>query len=311
MQEAEYATALEPGERFDPEDQPDPEKRERERNLLEAGATPEQLKWWRAKAGNKSLEEMDQEFPHDPDLCFLVSGRQFFDKAKVESFVLGAQEPVDVREVRRSGAHGELRIWQRPRPGKRYVVSVDPSEGTGKDRGVATVWERGTGKHCATLAGQFKPSELATEAAALGYEYGTAVLAVERNNHGHAVLQELEREDRPGQGTKKRYPRIFRDHDHAVGWISSDVSRSEALSDLDRVIRSGDWTTPDVETARELRTFVVGKRGKAEARKGCWDDLVLSSAIAHDVLRRKGGDDGGRPKAPRPVTVHHESVGIG
>jgi len=310
LMEAEYAVKLDPGEMVDPEDQPDVEKRERERQLVEIGATKEQLKWWRMKARGKGLEEMDQEYPHDPDLCFIVSGRQYFDKVRVEAMVVAAREPVERWEVRRSGAMGEVRIWRRAEPKRRYCVSVDPSEGVGRDRGVATVWERGTGRHVATFAGQIKPAELAREAVKLGELYNGATIVVERTNHGHAVLAELEREDRVGEGPKRRYPRIFRDQDGKLGWLSSEVSRTEALSDLDRAIRDDTWSTPDVELARELRTFVVGKRGRAEARRGAKDDLVLAAAIGYDAVRRRGEDEP-RARAPRPITIDPDARGIG
>ena len=310
--ESEYSLPLAPGEVMDPEDQPDTEKRERERQLIDAGSTQEQLKWWRRKAQGKGLEEMDQEFPHDPDLCFIVSGRQYFDKQKVEGFVVNAEEPIVRLEVRRPGAFGELRVWRRFDPRRRYCVVADPSQGVGRDRGAIQVWERGTGRHCATLVGQLKPSELAREAARLGYEYGQAPVVVERNNHGHAVLQELEREDPVsfGPGRKTRYPRVWRDHDGRVGWNSTETSRVEALSDLDRAIRDGAWTTPDVELARELRTFVVNRKGKAEAKRKKRDDLVLTAAIAGDILRRRFDDDV-RPRTPKPVTRTIDETGIG
>jgi hypothetical protein len=250
---------------------------------------------------------MDQEFPHDPDLAFLVSGRQFFDRQRVEGFVLDAREPLERREVKRSGAAGEVRIFKRPERGRRYELAADPSEGVGKDRGVAVIRERGTGEACATVAGQFKPEELAKECAKLGADYFWARLAAERQNHGHAVNAEWEREG-PG---KARYPRIFRDHDGRPGWISSEASRSEALSQLDRAVRDGEWETPDGEVAREMRTFCVGKRGKAEARRGSRDDLVLAEAILWDLLRRVRSDDQEAPKAPPPLLRHHEQEGIG
>ncbi len=44
---------------------------------------------------------------------------------------------------------------------------------------------------CAELQGHFPPADLAARVALIGREYNDALIAVERNNHGHAVLASL------------------------------------------------------------------------------------------------------------------------
>lgn len=310
LMEPEYATALAPGETVTPAQQQDPERRERERQVVARGATPEQLKWYRAKVNAKgSQAETDQEYPSDPDTCFLVSGFTFFDKVKIETLLSKAVDPIEVREIRRPGAAGSVKIWARPEKGKAYVIPVDSSGGEGGDRGAAHVLERGTGRHMATLWGQFKPAELAKEVMRLGEEYGVALIAPERNNHGHAVIAELEREDpiTAGENRKRRYPRIFHDHDRKAGWWSGEVSRAQALSELDRAIRDEEWTSPDADTLREMRTFIVNKKGKAEAKPGAHDDLVITAAIGRYILVRV--QSVGSVKAPTPHTYDPEAQG--
>ena len=304
--EAEYQTALEPGETVVPAQQPDHERRAREEALVQMGASPEQLKWYRQKVNAKGgLAKTDQEYASDPDVCFIVSGAQFFDKSRTEALLAAAQlvKPINEMRIVRPGAVGTLVIFSAPVPGRRYVVISDASEGTGGDRGTGQVWECGTGRHMATLAGQFRPPELARECERLGYAYASeqvpALIAVERNNHGHAVLQELEREDPasvPPKDRKRRYPRIFKDYDDKLGWITHEVSRSAALSALEQVHREGKWGSPCASTLSEMRTFVVNRRGKAAGAAGAKDDLVITAAIAWDVLARADAR-GGAPRA--------------
>ena len=282
--EPHYRVALAPGETIEPET-------EREKQLVAQGVGPDQLKWYRRKVAEKgSQEDADQEFPSDPEACFLLSGRTFFSVARIEELrrlAIGAR-PLETIEVRADGAHGEIRVWAKPRGDSRYVLALDPSEGTGGDPGAGTIREWGTAQHCVTIHGQFKPHALAKIGNDWGRRYGTAPIAVERNNHGHAVLQALEREH--------HYPRIFKHYDGKLGWLNNEVTRTKALTELDEGIRSGLWSTQDVATLGEMRTFITTAHGRVEAARGSHDDLVIAEAIALDVLKKPAAgriDSGG------------------
>jgi phage terminase large subunit-like protein len=193
---------------------------------------------------------------------------------------IGAR-PIEVVDVREDGAHGQIRIWERPSAGSRYVLALDPSEGTGGDPAAGTIREWGTAQHCATIHGQFKPHALARIAADLGESFEGATIVVERNNHGHAVLQALEREH--------HYRRIFRHYDGKPGWLNNEVTRTKALTELDEGLRSGFWFTLDDAILGEMRTFITTPNGRVEAARGSHDDLVLVEAIALDALTKSSG----------------------
>ena len=150
------------------------------------------------------------------------------------------------------------------------------------------VIDRFSGIHVATLHGQFPPGLFADKLAALGWMYNTALVVVERNNHGHAVLLALSRptEEAPGLPARKAYPRIYTGRDGKPGWCSSDISRSAALDGFENAIRKRQWPTRDARVIGELFSFEVTKSGKAEAKSGSYDDLVMASAIGHDVVSK-------------------------
>ncbi len=257
---SEYATPLDPGETVVPES-------EREELLTAHGVTPEQLKWYRAKVVDKGgQDKTDQEYPSDPDTCFLVSGRGFFDQAVTTRLIELAIPPVERRD------HDRISIWKKPEEGKRYILSVDTSEGGGGDPSGCIVRDRATTEHCATISGQYPTWELARAAAKLGAEYNWALIPVERNNHGHAVLQALERE--------QKYPHIYlHTADGKLGWPTNPVTRPQMLDELDDAHRRGLWTSPDRNVLTQFRTFIVTATGKAEAARGENDDLVIAEAI--------------------------------
>lgn len=271
---SEYSVPLEPGEQIEPQN-------ERDETLLEQhGISLEQLKWYQRKRAEKggSQEKVDQEYASDPETCFLVSGRTFFDMAKVNAMAGAAQRPLEDED------RGALRVWELPVRGEPYVIAVDTSEGIeapgggGSDYSAAIVYRRRDGAHVATLHGRFEPWDLARMVARLGHRYNGARIAVERNNHGHSVLQALIQ--------VQRYPNVYRHDDGRPGWVTSSVTRPQMLDALDDAVRRGYWKSPDLSLLGEMRTFVVKANGRAEAARGAHDDLVMAAAIGWAVLTR-------------------------
>ncbi|MGE0792472.1 MAG: hypothetical protein AB7S26_42755, partial [Sandaracinaceae bacterium] len=273
LDQAEYRSELEPGERIEPETP-------RERELVDKhGATPEQLKWYRKKVVDKGQDDADQEYPADEDTCWLAAGRLYFDRDRVRENHGKSTPPIETRTVGREGSLGQFRIWRLPQPGRRYVVIVDPSEGVGGDPSGIVILDRGSGEHVATIEGQFSTWECARVGADAGWLYAVlrrdgvrepALLAVERNNHGHAVLQALVREH--------RYPNIYVGRDKRLGWLTGPVSRANALSALHDAHREQHWSSPERETHQEMLHFIVPADGKPQAAPGTHDDLVLAHA---------------------------------
>ncbi len=270
FEQREYRAELEPGESVEPETV-------RERELVAKHAvTPEQLKWYRQKVVDKTQDLVDQEYPSDEDTCWLIAGRLFFNKDVTEKLRAEATAPIEVTQER----GGTFSVWELPKPGATYVIAVDPSEGIGGDPGALIVYERETGKHVATLHGQFPPWELASVSVKIAKQYNMARLVVERNNHGHAVLQAIDRE--------AKYPRVYKAPDGRPGWYSTEVSRSTALDAFEDAHRRGTWKSNDAALLGELRTFVVDKTGKAAAAPGAHDDLTMAAVIGWDVIRKPG-----------------------
>lgn len=286
FEQPEYRTELEPGEVVEPEPANDLECELFERH----GISPEQLKWYRAKVIDKGQDLAHQEYPTDPERTFLASGRTFLDKAVTGKLLRGSTEPSATEWS------GTLRIWAEPSKSNDYLIAADPSEGIGGDPGAALVYDRTNGgKHVATLHGQFPPWVLASKLAELGMRFNKATIVVERNNHGHSVLQALKQTE--------KYPRIFTGSDGRAGWLSTEVSRSAALDSFESAHRTGAWTTPDRLVLGECATFIVNTHGKAEASNGAHDDLVMAAAIGWAVLSRPVGATGSRVRTFDPETA--------
>ena len=210
-----------------------------------------------------------QEFAEDPETCFRATRACCFDVEVLERRLTELVEP----GVRRRG--GALRVWLPAMHGKQYVVAVDTAGGgVDGDFAAIQVVELETGLQCAELQERLRPAELARMGAELAREYGEALLVVERNNHGSAVLAFLE--------TEQRYRRLYGQHGQA-GWLTSAASKPEMIARLGTLLAGSPERFMSRWLLSECRSFVADDRGRAEAAPGAHDDLVMAMAIAQAV----------------------------
>jgi hypothetical protein len=218
-----------------------------------------------------------QEFAEDAESCFRATGACCFEVEAIERRMaeIGAahQGAYQGAYLRRRG--GALLQWLPPQSGFEYIVAVDSAGGGSEgDFATAQVVEMRTGLQCAELQERLRPAELARVVAELAREYGGALIAVERNNHGAAVLAHLE--------TSERYRHVYRQRGEA-GWLTTAASKPEMVARLGVLLAQ----TPERFMSRRLlaecRTFVADERGRAAAANGAHDDLVMAMAIAQAV----------------------------
>lgn len=227
-----------------------------------------------------------QEYAEDDTHCFLASGECVFDLEKIEARLAECGEPYEVRD------NGRLRLWL-PANGHQYIVGVDPAGGGSEgDYACAAVIERTTAMQCAELRGHFTPQELAARVAALAHEYNHALVAVERNNHGHAVLAHLARGD--------KYERLY-EHGGQLGWLTSAVTRPAMLANFAAVLTDAPQLFSSRALLEECRTFVRHPDGTSSAAGGAHDDCVLAMAIALAVRQEMVDDRPGLQLATLPL----------
>ena len=215
-----------------------------------------------------------QEFAEDPATCFRESGACVFETRPLLERMAALEEPAGRRW------NGAVEIYWPPQPGRRYVVAVDPAGGTEDgDFSAAEVIDRASGMQCAEMQARWPPQMTARRVAELAREYGGALLVVERNNHGAAVLAYLESEG--GFET-------YRGVDGQPGWLTTSSSRDAMLGTLQVLVSSEARRLQSRRLLEECRSFVL-RNGRMEAAAGAHDDLVLAMAIAQAVRKEREG----------------------
>ena len=187
--------------------------------------------------------------------------------------------------TRRGGA---LEIWLPPLPGKRYLVAVDTAGG-GADGDFAAIQvvDLETGVQCAELRQRIGTLELARAAAMLGKEYGGALIAVERNNHGAGVLAYLD--------SSERYSHVY-EQNGVAGWLTTAGNKPAMVSRMGALLVEAPWVFRSRRLLTECKTFVTYAGGRMGAAHGTHDDCLMAMAVAQGVRAEMvgAGGSGGR-----------------
>ena len=241
--------------------------------------------WWAAKQQQLAQvgKTVQQEYPATPAEAFISSGNCVFDIAIIQQQLEYCKPPLATE------FNGQLKIWERPRVGRRYVAGADVAEGidAGNDRldysGVA-IYDWQTGVHVADLHGQWTVDVFADMANTLCRSYNNAFLGVERNNHGHAVLLALQ---------QLEYPALYYHEDpiedlrtgkastrRIAGWPTTRRTKPILEGTLASLLTSGGILSYDQAFWDECLSYVRHGDGSTGAQSGTHDDRCVKHMIA-------------------------------
>jgi hypothetical protein len=208
-------------------------------------------------------------------------------------------------------ADNELWMWERPTVERdernrmirkpSYVVSCDVAEGLEHgDRTSIAVYDANRWEVVATYLGWWPVEDLGELLEWLGYAYHTALIVVERNNHGILPLDYLRRAG---------YPRLYRmdafaeqprgDRTPRYGWATNRATKPKMVNDMVRAIRDDVVALHDTRFFQEAMTFVADGKGGYAAAQGSRDDHVLGFLI---------GWQGCLDVGKYPVIYHDDTV---
>lgn len=281
---------------------------------------PDERKAWYIAKERQQKTKMKQEFPSTPEEAFLTSGRKVFDsdqlliaKGKVKKPLLIydinpvtgerkiANRKVDMSQVQRSytektakATTGYLLVWEVPQKDREYVIGGDVAEGLEKgDNSSIDVLDNETGLQVAHWFGKITPKRMGDLVAHIGHWYNKAYVGIERNNHGHAVLDRLRATDTKSSSLPYPMSRIYfeeymdRENDDEetkrIGWQTTAVSKEILISDMEDLLENEKSGIRWTGTISEFYTYVRDERGRANAMGTAKDDQCMSYMIAQQM----------------------------
>ena len=254
--------------------------------------------WYDAECERRKDDPM-ANIGQELDINYLTSGSPYFDNTLISQKYQNLKQPAWKRySFERKGeeielfeyANGLLIIVDEPLEKVqdeykiyRYCISADVSEGLEKsDFDSCYVYDRVTGKDVAWFHGRIDTDVYALLLNHLSKMYKYAWIAVENNNHGHAVIQKLK---------TINYNLLF-EQDFSqyadrsnlkLGWNTNMKTRPIMFAELREAINQDQEGVIDKEVYNEAMTFIFNKNGKPEAGAGCYDDRVVAQAIKFQI----------------------------
>lgn len=256
------------------------ELKKKAKKLFNVDLTPEQICFRRYKKSELKFSATDsvrvtfeQEYPEDDVSCFLTSGNAVMDLIEIRKKMDNAKEPIK--------SDSFIKIYELPNKFTTYCCGVDTAEGVGGDFSVAVMIDAKSRKVVAKLRGHFKPYEFAHKVNDLCQFYksagkGPPLLAVERNNHGHAVLLEL----REHIG----YENLYQHTDERLGWKTDSITRPVMINAFIDAIENNILACDDLDILGECLTLINNTQGKIQAADGKHDDCIVATAIALQMI---------------------------
>lgn len=231
-----------------------------------------------------------QECAEDLDSSFLFSGNLVFDTADLQAMSAEAA----ARAVWRTDWNGQLRVWEEPIAGKKYIVIADPSEGLWDDEGAAfsdaIVIRVDTWTHVATIHAKIPPRPFADKLAELGTHYNKALLVPEINNTcGGEVIAQLT--------NVLHYENIYQQPGTrgTLGWRTHVGNKTGMVFSARDIIHANGFHTYDPLLIGQLYNIINTDRG-IDKQEGTFSDLAMCAFIGIAVLQEGYQEHSGAAK---------------
>lgn len=263
--------------------------------------TLEQLTWrrWCIKNNcSNDINQFKQEYPICPEEAFLSTGNCYFNKENIinrintapESLVRGKftcyYDGIRIRNQKfLEQDDGNIKIYEYPQKRVPYVLGGDTA-GEGSDFFTAHVINNITGKQVAVLKQQYNEIEYVKQVYCLGMFYNCALVGLE-NNFSTYPTQKLAELNYPNQFVRKKEDQYNNKYEKSYGFKTTTITRPYILGQLQEIVHDNIDVIQDKDTLREMLTFIVNDKGRAEAEEGYHDDLVMALAIAYYIREQQ------------------------
>ena len=282
---------------------------EYERQLWEAGCTLEMLAWYHSKRKEYTTHtQMMEEFPSNDIEAFANTGNCVFDLGQLDVLRQTCRPPMLTGDIEGAwlapgnahvveSPHGPLQVWHQPEDygtALRYLVAVDVGGRSDKaDWSVMAVLDlHDLREHPPEVVAQWRGhldhDLLAWKAVHLAQYYHNALLVIESNT--------LETEYTEGDGGQyilntigQRYGNLYyrsrdRKGQRKYGFHTNRQTKRQAIYTLIAAVRERQYIERCHAAIDEMSTYELTRKGSFEAMAGHHDDILMTRAIALQVL---------------------------
>jgi hypothetical protein len=263
-----------------------------------------------------SLDLFDQYFPSSVEKAFIASGRSVFNITALKTMQNTAPRMIaynyttgKTTEPLKPGVNyargrlyeekdafyfsfelsGSWCVFELPTVGVDYMLGADVAEGIEKEGGTkqndysaVSIRRRDTLAQVACYRAHIDTASFAHEIRYAAMCYNGCMVACERNNHGHAVIQEL----------LKIYPWLYMEESEderthvrtrKVGWETNRITRHLAIDNYNKLLNNGSISLRSRNGITEAMSFITKPDGRQEANSGCFDDELFADMICCEV----------------------------
>ena len=248
----------------------------------------EQLMFRRRKISQNGIDLFHQEYPAEPDQAFLTTGRPVFNPETLQENLHDAKDVTSRLALEGEdwleNVRGELTLFRKLDAGEKYTIGADVAMGVrGGDWSVAQVLDSKK-RQVATYRAQVHPDYFANVLYKLGEFFNFAYIIVENNSHGILTCTRLGKDMAyPNFYTEVQVDKLTDKETIKLGFTTTSKTKPLIIDELRASVREGKIELNDKVTIREMLTYIVTQSGGMEAESGCFDDCVMSLALANHI----------------------------
>ena len=229
------------------------------------GLTDGQMYWRRTMISSMGEDKFKQEYPSTPEEAFTTSQRLWLLPSHLEGL-----------DVRKGGGKEMCLVDPETMGEEPLVLGVDVAAGTGGDFTAVTAVSVDTGQpiwhwHC----NDESPGRFTERLLKWIEKWDIRCVLVESNAHGGIVLQRLR-----DLGVDQNI--LWRD-DSGKDWNTNKWTKLRALEELKTRLEDSAISVMSEPLYRELQQLDASGH-TPRAPKGCYDDLVMATALAYVAL---------------------------
>lgn len=241
----------------------------------------------------KTAQEIDGDF--------LTSGNTVFDLSDIREIEDEIEDTVRPELIL---YNGQLKIFEWPKPGEKYVLAGDISTGRANDFTAWTILERKTGREMAAYKGKMPIDKAEKEMVKWAKKFNNAVIAPESNDIGLGLATNIQNNGYSNLYYSKHLLRKKGQSKPEVsevpGWYTTKKNRPVIIAGLEEDIRNNTIIIRDKFFCEESYTFIYDSRNRpiamnkdSKSRDELFedavytDDAIFAKAIGNHVRKEK------------------------